>query len=71
MTTVLLTGWTPGIKTISLVQLIMLKCGTGLIKAKNQVDDLIGGTAQSFSFETEQKATEFKEEATALGAIVQ
>ena len=67
----MLIGWIPGIKTISLVQLITLRCGLGLIQAKTGVDSLINGIPQEFNFKNDELAMQFKEEAAALGAIAQ
>ena len=70
MTMVVLRGWKQGIQTISLMRLIMAKCGVGLIAAKTHVDELVGGEPQSFSFADVELAQEFEREALRLGALV-
>jgi hypothetical protein len=71
MTTIRLTGWTKGLRTVSLVQAVK-EYATGSLKdAKSAVDDLLEGRSVTLVIPDDARREEFRRLATELGAIVE
>lgn len=71
MTTINVTGWHPGFKTISFIKLLRDESAEkyGLSDAKALVDALLEGRPFSLRFEAKAQAERFIAEAKSLGAV--
>ena len=61
-------GWKPGMRKISLTKLVQANAGKDLGKAKAMVDALLEGQPFDVSFDNEEAARSFSDQASALGA---
>ena len=64
-------GWKPGLKTISLMDVLRQSCGMDLKQAKEAVDGLLDGRPIRVSGLAEEAAAIVRKEAEKLGAICQ
>ena len=69
MSAAILTGWQPGLKKISLTQLIRAYTGYDLAQGKHCVDDLLEGKTVVLPELRKEQADIFVTEARKLGAI--
>jgi ribosomal protein L7/L12 len=68
MTEVRLVGWSPGLKSVSLIKAICDHAGVPLREAKGLVEDLMAGHAIVVSFTDAARRDDFRELACRLGA---
>jgi len=66
-----ITGWKPGLKTISLMDVLRKSCDMGLKQSKGAVDGLLEGRQICISGLDEEVAATVRREVEALGAICQ
>jgi len=64
-------GWRPGLKTISLIDLVRGSARMSLTQAKDLVDSLLDGQSHTLSFETSEEARAFQAAADDLGVEVE
>jgi hypothetical protein len=69
MSDLIITGWKPGLQTISLMQLLRANSGMGLQQAKQAVDDLLDGKEIRLWGLSEERALALRQEAEALNAV--
>ena len=69
MSDLVITGWKPGLQTISLIQLLRAKSDMGLRQAKLAVEDLMCGKEIRLSGLSEERARELRHEVENLKAI--
>jgi len=70
MRTLRLTGWKPGLRTVSLIEAVR-HCSTGsLASAKQAVEELLAGEEVTLTFANDSVRSEFLRRAEACGAIV-
>jgi hypothetical protein len=69
MTTLQMTSWEKGLKTVSLIEAVKEYSTGSLIQAKAEVGRLLAGEVVILEFETELRKAEFQRKAEALGAI--
>ena len=62
-----LTGWTPGLKTVSLIEAIRNYSGKTLSESKKDVESLIQGIPISVEFPDKHNEIAFRDVATKLG----
>ncbi|MEM7246152.1 MAG: barstar family protein [Acidobacteriota bacterium] len=67
---VVLESWVPGLKVVSLIELLKERCSRSLADAKSDVDDLLEGREIRCSLPDEEAALSFEREAEALGVKV-
>lgn len=65
----IITGWSPGLQAISLIDVLRANCGMGLRQAKNAVDGLLDGTEIRIPNLSDEAATILRDQVEALGAI--
>ena len=68
MATVRVSGWKPGMRKISLTKLVQTGGGKDLAQAKAMVDGLLEGNPFEVSFDNEEAARSFADQAKDLGA---
>jgi hypothetical protein len=66
-----LTGWSPGLKKVSLAKLIRESAGLPLDQAHDAVNRLLGGNVVDLSFASNDVAGRFADEARELGAVAE
>lgn len=66
-----LTGWRPGIKTISLIDLLRSVTSMSLTAAKQTVDGILDGQTHAVSFSSVEDAIAFRSAAEGLGALTE
>lgn len=71
MTTIRLTGWTKGLRTVSLVRAVNEYATGSLATAKRAVDELLDGREVTLTIPDEARREEFRRVASELGAIVE
>jgi ribosomal protein L7/L12 len=71
MSRVIITGWQPGLKKVSLSKLIRDRSGLRLSEAKACTDRCLDGEIVSIDLASADEAEQFAQEAARLGAIVQ
>lgn len=71
MTTIRLTGWTKGLRTVSLVQAVNEYATGSLATAKRAVDELLDGREVTPTIPDEARREEFCRVASELGAVVE
>jgi hypothetical protein len=69
MPKVILTGWKPGLRKVSLTELLQRHVNPSLVQAMGYVDRLLNGESITVDFSYGHDAADFAREATALGAI--
>ena len=69
MPRILLRSWVPGLRKISLVDLLQEKAGLSLTAAKKSVDDLVLGNAVTIQMENDNEAARLADEIKSLGGI--
>ncbi len=69
MSELIITGWKPGLQTISLVRLLMANSGMGLGQAKRAVEELMGGKQIRLLDLSEEQAQQLQQEVEALNAV--
>jgi hypothetical protein len=67
MAKLILAGWKPGLKKISLTQLIRSQCGLSLADAKLQTDRLLDGERVEIELDDDCDVQEFASQAKRLG----
>jgi hypothetical protein len=70
MTKLQMIGWQPGLRTVSLVQLLKDKSTGSLAAAKTLADSLLDGEVVEIGFKTVAEAQAFREHAESLGVII-
>jgi hypothetical protein len=65
-----LTGWSPGLKKVSLTKLIREAASLPLDQAHDAVNRLMDGHVVDLSFDSDDLSGRFAEQARELGAIV-
>ena len=71
MTTIRLTGWRKGLRTVSLVQAVNKYATDSLASAKHAVDQLLEGHQVTLTIPDEARREEFRRVPSDLGAIVE
>jgi hypothetical protein len=66
---VILTGWSPGLRKISLSDLLRGDAGYSLKSAKSAVDQLLDNEPVSVDFPSREAAVSFLQRAVELGAL--
>ncbi len=66
-----ITGWRPGVLTISTVKILRTHLALGLKEAKNCVDDMVSGKVVSFPLGSSAEAEALKVALEEVGVIVQ
>jgi hypothetical protein len=69
MMELVITGWKPGVKTISLMDALRKYGGVGLKQAKQQVDALLAGESIHLSGLDDAVAAQARSELETLGCI--
>jgi ribosomal protein L7/L12 len=69
MTELIIKGWKPGLKTISLMDALRTHCGMGLKEAKTAVDGLLDGREIRLSRLADDTANNLRREIESLGVI--
>lgn len=69
MTTVLFTGWNPGLAKIQLTKLFQARAGLRLSSAKDAVDQILEGKPVTVTLGTADEADSFVRAAQVLGAV--
>jgi hypothetical protein len=69
MPTLILTGWKPGLRKVSLTELLQRRVNVSLVQAKGCVDRLLDGKSIAIDFSHGHNADHFAREATMLGVI--
>ena len=64
-----ITGWKPGLKTISLMDVLRKSCGMGLKQSKEAVDGLLDGREIHVPGLSEEAADTVRKQVEAIGAI--
>lgn len=70
MANVLLTGWKPGLRKVSLTRLLQQYTQLSLVDAKGNVDRLLTGAAVTITLISDDVVNEFVEQAIAIGVNV-
>jgi hypothetical protein len=70
MTTLELTEWRPGLKTVSLIKAVQKYACRSLSEAKTDVERFLGGETIVLEFLTEQSREAFRNKADELGVSV-
>lgn len=71
MPTLKITGWKPGIHTISITRMLNDRLGIGLKNAKQFTEDVIDDKVVSFDMQNIVEATALRDELIELGAIAE
>ncbi len=71
MPRVIVTGWKPGLATISLIKLLQAEADLSLKAAKESVDRYLAGERISVPMPTEEAAERLAQQASDLGAVVE
>ena len=71
MPQVMLVGWKPGLRGVSLIKLLQAEAGLSLKAAKESVDRCLEGERVSISMPTEEAAEKLAQQASDLGAVVE
>ena len=71
MPRVIITGWKPGLATISLTKLLRAEAGLSLKAAKESVDRCLEGERVSIPMPTDEAAERLAQQASDLGAVVE
>jgi hypothetical protein len=69
MSDLTITGWKPGLQTISLVQLLRASSGMGLQQARRAVEELMDGKEIRLSGLSEERAQVLRQEIEDLNAV--
>ena len=69
MSDLIITGWKPGLQTISLMQLLRANSDMGLQQAKRAVEELMDGKEIRLSDLSEQQFQSLRKEVEALNAV--
>jgi ribosomal protein L7/L12 len=65
----IITGWKPGVKTISLVDALRKYKGLGLKQAKQEVDELLAGNSIHLSGLDDEMIAKARTELESLGCV--
>jgi ribosomal protein L7/L12 len=71
MMDLVITGWKPGLKTISLMEVLRKSCGMGLKQSKEAVDGLLDGREIRLAGLGQEVAATVRNDVEALGATCQ
>ncbi len=71
MERLILKGWKPGLKKISLSRLLQEYAGLSLSEAKGKVDSFLEGMPTTITLPSRAIAEEFVRQASELGALVE
>ncbi len=71
MSQVMLVGWRPGLRGVSLIKLLQSEAGLSLKAAKQSVDRCLEGERVSIPMPTEEAAERLAQQASDLGAVVE
>ena len=71
MATLTMVGWRPGLKTVTLIELLRSRGGMGLREAKSSAEQLLSGQAVSVSFCDETQREAFRHAVEEIGVEVE
>jgi hypothetical protein len=69
MTTLTMISWKKGLKTVSLIEAVQQYSTGSLVRAKAEVERLLGGESVNLEFATELAKNEFRLRAETLGVV--